>query len=146
LRGLKNFSSLDSVRNKEGQRLGMFYVLILYNNCHSLFTCFHSDHVFVSTDTLSVHVATCFMYYPRCNTLAVRTRDVAPRPARIADITLSRNYCARRHLLSCNRHPLARKKVKESKDQEFWVHPYPTTSSRPRWRCVQSLVQIGLEM
>ena len=86
------------------------------------------------------------MCYPRCNTLAVRTRDVAPRPARITDITLSRNSCARRHLLSCNRHPLARKKVKESKGQEFWVHIYLTTSCRPRWRCVQSLVQIGLEM
>ena len=28
----------------------------------------------------------------------------------------------------------------------LWVHTYPTTSSRPRGRCVQSLVPIGSEM
>jgi len=32
------------------------------------------------------------------------------------------------------------------KDQILWVHTHPTVSSRPRGRCVQSMVQIGLEM
>jgi len=35
---------------------------------------------------------------------------------------------------------------KVEKGQILWVHIYPTTSSRPRGRCVQSLVQIGSEM
>jgi hypothetical protein len=125
VRWLKNVSSLDSVRNKEGQSLDMFNVLIciiatpysiaslssslllLLYNCNSLFTCVQSDNVFVSTHMLSVHVFACFMHYPKCNTLAVRTRDVSPRLATITDITLSRNSCARRHLLSCNGHSAA---------------------------------------
>jgi hypothetical protein len=116
---------------------------------------------------LSVHVSAFFMHYPRYNTLAVRTpncrllqrhfRDVALRPARITDKRLSRMTCAGSHLLSCNRQSAAifcpvigtrsrQVRWKSSRSQKFWVHTYPTVSSRPKGRCVQSLVKIGSEM
>jgi len=77
------------------------YVLRSYSyNCNSLFTCFLSHQVFNFTHMPPVHFSAFFVHYPRCNTLAVRTlncrllqrhfRDVAPRPPRITDITLSR--------------------------------------------------------
>ena len=37
-------------------------------------------------------------------------------------------------------------RTKGGKVEILWVHTYPTTSSRPRGRRVQSLVQIGSEM
>jgi len=42
--------------------------------------------------------------------------------------------------------PPTKKEPKGRRGQEFWVHTYPTVSSRPRARRVQSLVQIGSEM
>jgi len=48
------------------------------------------------------------------------------------------------HLVLRILHWLLTEKFK--KGQILWVHTYPMTSSRPRGRCVQSLVQIGLEM
>ena len=42
--------------------------------------------------------------------------------------------------------PPKKKVPKGRRGQEFQVHTYPTVSSRPRGRCVQSLVQIGSEM
>jgi hypothetical protein len=97
LRSLKNVSSLVSVRNKGGQRLDKFYVLIyiIVKLIHLLPVAsgFHRcAHVFRS-------LLRVFMHYPRCITLAVRTRkcrllrhfrDVALTPVRITDITLSR--------------------------------------------------------
>ena len=135
-------------------------------NCNSLFTRLLSHHVFVFTHMLSVHFSAFFMHYPRYKTLAVRMRncllqrhfrDVALRPARITDIRLSRMTCAGSHLLSCNRHSAAifcpvigtrsgQRRWKRSKSQKFWVHTYPTVSSGPKGRCVQSLVKIGSEI
>ena len=62
----------------------------------------------------------------------------------IADITLSRMTRVGSHLVPRILHWLLTEKVE--KGQILWVHTYPTTSSRPRRRRVQSLVQIGLEM
>jgi len=42
--------------------------------------------------------------------------------------------------------PLKKKGPKGRRGQEFRAHTYPTVSSRPRGRGVQSLVQIGSEM
>ena len=42
--------------------------------------------------------------------------------------------------------PPKKKGPKDRRGQEFRVHTYPTVSSRPRGRCVQSFVQFGLEM
>jgi hypothetical protein len=44
----------------------------------------------------------------------------------------------------CARSP--EKDEKGVRGQKLWVHTNPTVSSRPRGRCVQSLVQIGSEM
>jgi len=134
-KGLKNVSSLDSVRNKYGQRLDRFYVLIctistpysLASRLIWFFLLFVQLQLLIhlppvsSSFRLHTHVfrslLRVFIHYPRCNTSAVRTRncrllqrlfrDVAPRPARITDITLSRMTRAGSHLLSRNRHSAA---------------------------------------
>ena len=97
LRSVKNVSSLDSVRNKDGPRLDMFYVLIYiiatfysHASCLIRFSSSHTCLQFTSPRFL--------MHYPKCNTLAVRTlncrllqrhfRDVALTSSRITDITL----------------------------------------------------------
>jgi len=55
--------------------------------------------------------------------------------------------CAGSHVVPRILHPLPTKKVKKvEKCQTFSDHTYPRVSSRPRGRCVQSLVQIGSEM
>jgi len=104
-----------------------------------------------------------------------RLRDVTRTSAGVTDETLSRKSpsCKKAQVLSARtwypwRHtntfrnhgynaPAAmfcaasgtrsRERGKKSrKGQEFRVHTYPTVSSRPRGRCVQSVVQIGSEM
>jgi hypothetical protein len=95
LRSLKNVSSLESVGNKDGQRLDTFYILVCmigipYSlaSCLIRFSCEHTCFPFASPRFV--------MHYPRCNTHAVRTlncrhfRDVAQTPVKITDITLSR--------------------------------------------------------
>jgi len=105
----------------------------------------------------SVHFSAFRMHYPHCKTLPVRTRncrllqrhfrDVTLTPVRITDITLSRMTCAGSHSLPRIRYPLPDEEgQKGRKGQIFSDHAYSTVSSRPRGRCVQSLVQIGLEM
>jgi len=149
---------LVPIQCKEKVRIKVGYVVrfCLYN-CNSLFTYLLSHQFFMCTHMLSLHLTTFVMHYSKCNTLSVRTlnclflqrhfRDVAQTPARITDIKLSRMICAGSHPLSWNRHRLAKKKDKKSlKGQEIWVHTYPTVCSRPRGRCLKSLVYIGSEM
>jgi len=75
LRSLKNVSFLDSVLNKDGERLDMLYLLvciigtsyslvtrlmwvfIICKICNFLFTCFPSHQVFIFTYMLSVHLS-----------------------------------------------------------------------------------------
>jgi hypothetical protein len=130
----REFFSLDSVWNKYGQRLDRFYVLLVQFQLliHSLpmssgFLLFVQLQLLIhlppvsSSFRLHTHafrsLLRVFMHYPRSNTFAVRTRncrmlqrhfrDVAQRPARITDNSLSRMTCAGSHLLSCNRQSAA---------------------------------------
>jgi len=129
---------------------------MLYN-CNSFFTCFTSHQVFICTHMISVFRLSLFLYYPRCNKLAVRTRkcrvlqlhflDVAQTPARITDITLSRITLALATIFCPGIGTRLRQKdQKGRKGQEIWVHIYPTVSSRPMGRCLQSMVQISSEI
>jgi len=78
-------------------RLDMLYDICIIASPYSLASCLTR---FSSLHTCSSFTSPRFMHYPRCNTLPVRTRnfrvlqrhfrDVAPRPPRITDITLSR--------------------------------------------------------
>ena len=154
---------LYSVRNVTEvplDRQQVRYVLHSYlYNCNSLFTCFLPYQVFTFTQMLSVHFSAFFMHYPRCNTLAVRTRncrllqrhfrDVALTPARITDITLSRTtLCAGSHLLSWNGHSLATKKVKKvEKVKKKKLGPYiPYGLFQTTREMCANLVQISSEM
>jgi hypothetical protein len=111
LRSLKKVSSLDSVRNKDGQRLGYVLRSYLYN-CNSLFVWFLPHQVFIFAHTLSFHfymnikfLSLLHVFYaiPKvqhtcsknaCRLLQHHFRDIALTHARITDITLSRKTLA----------------------------------------------------
>jgi len=107
---------------------------------------FHFTHMH------SVHFSAFSMHYPQCKTLPVRrrncrllqrhARDVTVTHAAITDITLSRMTLAPAQDLTL----APDRRGWKGRGQILWVHTYPTVSSRPRGRCVQSLVQIGSEM
>ena len=135
-------------------RLDMFYVLICITATpHSLASClirFSSLH-------------TCFpCTSPRFCALS-KVQHTPSKNAKLSSATTSFSWrctntcknhgynavpddsCAGSYLLSWNRHSLETKKVKKvgKKGKKIWFHTYPAVSSRPRRRCVQSLVQIG---
>jgi hypothetical protein len=61
--------------------------------------------------------------------------------------TVAEDFCADSHFAPRIRHPLPTKKSrKDRKGQTSSDHICPMVSSRPRGRCVQSLVQIGSEI
>jgi hypothetical protein len=60
---------------------------------------------------------------------------------------ITENGCDGSHLVPMIlQWPPKKKGPKGRRGQEFQVHTYPTVSSRPRGRHVQSVVQIGSEM
>jgi len=122
----------------------------LYNcncncNCSSLLTSFLSHQVSIFTHMHSVHFSALSIHYPQCKTLPVRTCK-----CRLLDHgynAVTDDCWAVSHLVPRILHWLLTEEVeKVEKGQILWVHTYPTTPSRPRGRCVQSLVQIGSEM
>jgi len=112
--------------------------------CNSLFTSFPSHQVSISTHMHSVHFSAFSMHYAQCTSCPWRHTNTR----RITNITQQRGsvapaaiYCARIGTLAPDK--IGRKCWKV---EILLVHTYPTTSPRPRGRCVQSLVHIGSEM
>jgi hypothetical protein len=136
-------------------RLDMFYFLIcIIATPYSLASCLIR---FLSLHTLFPSTSPRFLCITQGATLAVKTfkcpllqrhfRDVALTPARIRDITLSQMTLAPAAIFYCRIGTRSRQKRSKSQNgTTFWVHTYTAVSSRPRERCVHSLVQTGSEM
>ena len=110
-------------------------------NCkgNSLFTSLPFHQVSISTHMHSVHFSAFSVHYAQCTS----------RPWR--HTSTGYNAAAgdwRRQSSSAHESALVPNKTcrKAGKFEILWVHTYPTTSSRPRGRRVQSLVKVGSEM
>jgi len=110
--------------------------------CNSLFTSLPSHqvsifthafrsllHVFCASTTVHVTPVTSLQYAPHRGYNAV-AGDWRRQPSTAHESALAPDKIG----------------PKGGKVEILWVHTYPTTSSRQRGRCVQSLVQIGSEM
>jgi hypothetical protein len=90
----------------------------------------------------SVHFPALSMHYPQCKTLPVRKQKC--RLLHHGYNAVADDSWAGSRLVPGFLHWLLREEVE--KGQILWVHTYPTASSRPKRRRVQSLVEIGSEM
>jgi len=108
--------------------------------CSSLFTSFPSHQVSIFTHMHSVHFSAFSMHYALCTSRPWRHTNTGYNAVA--------GGVWRRQPPSAHDSALAPDKIgrKGGKVEILWVHTYPTTSSRPRGRRVQSLVQIGSEM
>jgi len=143
--------SVDRERKKDGRRFDRFYVIICIIATQLQFIIhllpvssgFHfCTHAFRSLLRVFYALPTV-----NCRLLQYHVRDVTLTRAAITDITLSRMTLAPAAVLcpGFGTRP-DRRGGKSQKDQILCVHTFPTISSRPRRRCVQSFVQIGSEM
>jgi hypothetical protein len=154
--------SVDSVQKKDGRRLDRFHFMIctiamqlqlqfiihiiLLSSVFHIYThAFRSllcvVYALPTVQDTSTHK--CCLRHHRYNAVA----DDSWRKCRLlyhGYNAIADNSWAGRHLVPRILHWVLTEKVE--KGQILWVHTYPTTSSRPRERCVQSLVHIGSEM
>ena len=140
--------SVDRERKKDGRRLDRFYVIICTNAMQlqvqfisyflpvsSVFH-FHTHafrsllRVFIAQLTVHVTSVTSHQYAPHHGYNAVAGAVWRRQPSTAHESALAPDKIGRK----CR------------KVEILWVQTYPTTSSRPRERCVQSLVQIGSGM
>jgi hypothetical protein len=138
---------LDSLRKKDGRRLDRFYIIICMNTTQlqvqfvihflSVSSGFHFHthafrsllRVFCALTTMHVTPVTSHQYASHHGYIAV-AGDWRRQPSTAYESPLAPDKIGR----------------KGGKFEILWFQTYPTISSRPRERCVQSLVQIGSEM
>jgi hypothetical protein len=136
--------SLDSVRKEDGRKLDRFFVIICINAVQlqvqfiihflPVPSGFHfHTHAFRSL----LHV-----FY------ALRTVHVTSVTSHQYGIEHSSGELWHKQPSSAHESAITPDKIHQKcrKVEILWVHTYPTTSSRPRGRRVQSLVQISSEM
>jgi hypothetical protein len=141
----KNVLSVDRKRKKDGRRLDRFYVIICIN-AMQLRVQFISHFLSVSS---GFHFHT-HAFYSLLRVFIAQTTAVGDvTPARVASRIL-RSTGALWGRQSCTAHEsvpaLDTIGRRGGKGEILWAHTYPTVSSRPRGRCLQSLVPIGSEM
>ena len=110
--------------------------------CNSIVTSFPSYQVSIFTHTHSVHFAAFSLHNPPCVTSHQHTPHHGYKAAAGSGVVW------RRQPSTAPKSASAPDKIgrKGGKGEVLWVHTYPTVSSRPRGRCVQSLVPISSEM
>ena len=105
--------------------------------CNSLVTSFPSYQVSIFIHMDSVHFSAFSLRNPPCVIARAASR-----------ISRSSGVVWRRQPSTAQKSAPAPDKIvrKGGKGEILWAHTYPTVSSRPRGRCVQSLVPISSEM
>jgi hypothetical protein len=109
-------------------------------------------HVQEKEDSIVNEYSVLFYNFLRVVYALHTVQDTSTKNAKVSSAT-SRIYAvaddswADSHLVSRILNWLLTEEVEKfEKGQILWVHTYPTTSSRPRGRRVQNLVEIGSEM
>jgi len=107
---------------------------------NSLVTSFPSHQVSIFTNTHSFHISAFSLRNPPC----VTSHQHAPHH----EYKRCSWAVRRRQPSTAQKSAPAPDKIvrKGGKGEILWAHTYPTVSSRPRGRCVQSLVPISSEM
>jgi hypothetical protein len=136
--------SVDRERKKDGRRLDRFY----------FFICINAMYLQVHFICHFLPVSSGFHFHTRAFRSLLRVFIAQPTVRDVTQHTPHHGYNAvagvvwlRQLCTACDSAP-APDKIgrKGGKGEIMWAHTYPTVSSRPRGRYVQSLVPIGSEM